>query len=534
MARDWAVAVRVVARRRGRATRATSGRARTSSPGGGGDDDGQHGPEPRPHAPPERDEVALGPAGGELGGRGAHDRHGHDAVGQLEEDVGVGVRAHRPRADLLGQGQDHQQGDLVGHDEPEGPPRQPEDGAHRLVAEVRPPAQPQPGPAQARDHEAGLGHHAGRGAQAEEQDLAPVRGHAGQRGVAHGGAEDEQHGDEHDVVGDGGEHGRAELAPGVEQGRAHADEPVTGELGHEEEQQVLRHAPGSGPPAALWLSDVVASMMNGTASRNSERGRRDHDHGHAHHGRDRVPGLVVGAGGEPVHEHRHERGRQHPAQHDVVDDVGHRVGEVVGVGQAQRPQRVGQGEDAQHPGDARQRRPHGHDRGGPAQPGPPRRSPTRVGGHLGAAGSGLAGSAPELVLAPPSPSLPSASDRSSGAPRRLRHPVSSDRCRRPNPVSSGRSVVVGVDVGVVGAGVVGTGVELRRPSLAGSVAGGDRRGRAARPGRSRRRPRWRASGCGRPAGSCRATRCVPTTPTGRAPPRPTRRWPRPRSTASAP
>ncbi len=99
---------------------------------------------------------------------------------------------------------------LVGHHEPEGPPRQAEDGAHRLVAEVRRPVQPQAGPAQARDHEPGLGHHTGGRAQAEEQDLPPVGGHAGQRGVAHRGAEDEQHRHEHDVVGDGREHGRPE------------------------------------------------------------------------------------------------------------------------------------------------------------------------------------------------------------------------------------------------------------------------------------------------------------------------------------
>ncbi len=110
--------------------------------------------------------------------------------------------------------------------------------------------------------------------------------------------------------------------------------------------------------------------MNGTATRNSDRRRRDHDHGHAHHGGDGVPGLVVGPGGEPLHEHGDERGRQDPPEHDVVDDVGHRVGEVVGVGQAQRAQRVGEGEDAQHAGGARQRRPHRHDGRGPAQPGP--------------------------------------------------------------------------------------------------------------------------------------------------------------------
>ncbi len=57
-------------------------------------------------------------------------------------------------------------------------------------------------------------------------------------------------------------------------------------------------------------------------------------------------------------------------QHDVVDDVRNGVGQVVGVGQFRaRPQGVGQGHDANDPGEAGQRRSHGHDGRGPTDVG---------------------------------------------------------------------------------------------------------------------------------------------------------------------
>ena len=56
-----------------------------------------------------------------------------------------------------------------------------------------------------------------------------------------------------------------------------------------------------------------------------------------------------------VGEQRHERGRQHAAEQQLVDDVRRLVAEAVGVGQRGLAEDVGEGDDAEQPGDARQR-----------------------------------------------------------------------------------------------------------------------------------------------------------------------------------
>ena len=100
-----------------------------------------------------------------------------DAVGQLEEGVGVGVRRDRVGpGDAAGQHGDDEEGDLVGHHEAEGPAAQAGDGPQRLVARVPVPAQEaEVGPAQARHERDALEHHAERGAEAEQDELAAVR-----------------------------------------------------------------------------------------------------------------------------------------------------------------------------------------------------------------------------------------------------------------------------------------------------------------------------------------------------------------------
>ena len=108
-----------------------------------------------------------------------HRHHGDrdDAVGQLEEGVGVGVRRHRVGAgDAAGQHGDDEERELVGHHEAEGPPAQAGHGAQGVVARVPAPAQqPEVGPAQARDEGDTLEDDAERGAQPEQDQLGVVR-----------------------------------------------------------------------------------------------------------------------------------------------------------------------------------------------------------------------------------------------------------------------------------------------------------------------------------------------------------------------
>ena len=59
----------------------------------------------------------------------------------------------------------------------------------------------------------------------------------GQARVRHQGVEPHEHPDDHQVVGDGHEHRRGELALGVEQRREQGDEAVAGQLGDEPPQE---------------------------------------------------------------------------------------------------------------------------------------------------------------------------------------------------------------------------------------------------------------------------------------------------------
>ena len=138
---------------------------------GRGDDDGEDAPQPEGHASPEGHGVPVGPAGGERRGDRRHDRHGHDAVGQEEELVGVGVGRHRPRGGAIGQRQHDEEGHLVGQHEPKGPTGQPGDGAHRFVAGLPAELEVEIGPKQRRYEQDGLDDHPERGAEAEQDEV---------------------------------------------------------------------------------------------------------------------------------------------------------------------------------------------------------------------------------------------------------------------------------------------------------------------------------------------------------------------------
>ena len=128
---------------------------------GGGDDEGKDGPEAARHPLQERGLLPGRPVLGQVGRHDRHHRDRDDAVGELEEGVGVGVRGHRvgPRHAAGQDGHDEER-DLVGQHEAEGPPAEAGHGPQRVVAGVPVPAQqPQVGPAQARDERHPLEHH---------------------------------------------------------------------------------------------------------------------------------------------------------------------------------------------------------------------------------------------------------------------------------------------------------------------------------------------------------------------------------------
>ena len=97
------------------------------------------------------------------------------------------------------------------------------------------------GPEQRGDQQHGLDDHAEGGAEAEQDQAVVVGVDRGQARVGDQGVEPEQDGDHHQVVGDGDEHRRGELAPGVQQGGEQGDEPVAGQLGDEPAQQEDGH-----------------------------------------------------------------------------------------------------------------------------------------------------------------------------------------------------------------------------------------------------------------------------------------------------
>ena len=225
-------------------SKATAGRARSSMPTAEGMMSARTARRPPDSRCRKAARCPGRPALGEVGRDHRHHRDRDDAVGQLEEGVGVGVRRDRVGpGHAAGQHGDDEERHLVGHHEAEGPAAQPGDGPQRLVARVPVPAQQaEIGPAQARHERHALEHHAERGAEAEQHELAPVRVHAGEGGTVAGPqAEPDQDGDADDVVDDGRPGHGHELAPGVEERRAQREEAVGGDLDHEPAQEPGGH-----------------------------------------------------------------------------------------------------------------------------------------------------------------------------------------------------------------------------------------------------------------------------------------------------
>ncbi len=388
------------------------GAGQEEHPDGRGDDQRQDGAQAARH--PVQEGLALPgrPAVGQVGGDHRHDRDRDHAVGELHEGVGVDVGRDRvgPR-DAAGQHGDDEEGDLVRHHEAEGPAAQAGHGGQRLVAGVPVPAQEaEVGAAQARDQRDALEHDAERGAQPEQDELAPVRLDAGQRGAVAGPQpEPDQDADAHEVVDDGRPGDGDELAARVEQGAAQGEQAVGGDLDHEPAQERGGHRPLLHDAVDLVGVGMGIERRQGVdeEGRRQQRGQggdRQDDDGDGDDGGDRLERLLLVLPGQPVDEDRDERGREDPAQHDVVEHVRRRVGQVVGVGEGRLAERPGQRHEAEQPGDPRDAGP-GRDVGG--------RGPQRQGarlredGHVSAPGAapGASGAtcAPTRPTGPPRP-----------------------------------------------------------------------------------------------------------------------------------
>ena len=219
---------------------------------------------------------------------------------------------------------------------------------------------------QRREQKDGLDHHAEGGADAQEHQTGVVRVERCQAGMGHQGVEPQEDADDHQVVGDGDEHGRGELASGVEQGGEQGDEPVTGQLRDEPTQQedglvlLLLHV-------GVVVGDGVQVDDFGSEEEEGDGGRhQDHD-GHGDHGGDGLPGLLAPPGAEVVDEHRDEGGGQDAGEYQVDDHVRRVVGQVVTVGEAPATERHGQGHRATQSGEPRNGGADGHAQGGPRQ-----------------------------------------------------------------------------------------------------------------------------------------------------------------------
>ena len=242
------------------------------------DDEGEDGPQAARHASQERGLLPGRPPLGQVGRDDRHHGHRHDAVGQLEEGVGVGVRRHRVGpGHAAGQDGDDEEGDLVGQHEAERPPAQAGHGAQRVVAGVPVPAQqPEVGAAQARDERHALEDDPERGAEPEEDELGVVLLHAGQRRAAAGPQpEPDQDADADDVVDDRRPGDGDEAAAGVEQRGRQREEAVGGDLDHEPAQE-----PGGHLALEQDAVDLVGARMRIEHGEGVDEERRRHQRRH--------------------------------------------------------------------------------------------------------------------------------------------------------------------------------------------------------------------------------------------------------------
>ena len=151
---------------------------------------------------PEHCVVAHVGGTGQLGQKRGHHRHRKQAVGELEEQIGIRIRRQAPVGGRpVGQSQQHDQAGLVDDHVGQGPPRQHHNAPNGGIAEVRVPAQGNLGGPHGRNEHQCHGYDAKRCTRSQQPQLEGVGQHTvhGWLTTSHS-AHGQQHEDHHHVV----------------------------------------------------------------------------------------------------------------------------------------------------------------------------------------------------------------------------------------------------------------------------------------------------------------------------------------------
>ena len=186
--------------------------------------------------------------------------------------------------------------------------------------------------------------------QAEEQQQAGVVADVVKiEAVRHVG-DDQQHGDDDQVVEHGRGHRQHEPPADVEDGGDQRGHAVEQDLRGEHPQQggsdrLLVACGASLEPEAVQLDD------GGSDDDEQQRHADQHEEGGGDDHRDGVPSLVLVVRRQVLDEDGDDERRHDPAEHEVVDDVRRGVGQVVAVGEPGEAEGIGEGD---HPAEARE------------------------------------------------------------------------------------------------------------------------------------------------------------------------------------
>ncbi len=293
---------------------------------------------------------------------GGDDGYREDAVGQLEEHLGVLVGRHTP-VYLDGQGEDEPRADLPQQDVSQQGNGQSPDLAYGGVLEVEHRLVAYPDAHQRGDLYECLGCHAYGGAYGQEDKVQVVVAGPWQE------IEDHHRGDDHEVVGDGCEGRGLEMAVGVEQAAEDGAQPVEDDLRHEEAQQesgLVPHYLGGHIAGGVGAEERHQPDDEGTGHDAQGGHHPQEEDGYVGHRTGDVPCFLPRAGGQIFHEDGDEKRGDDAPQDEVVDHIGHGVGQVVGAGEVGltetqgQTEHVGKGGVAQEPRHAADGRADGH------------------------------------------------------------------------------------------------------------------------------------------------------------------------------
>ncbi len=192
-----------------------------------------------------------------------------------------------------------------------------------------------------------------RGPQAEEQQQTCVVADVVEVEAARHVGDDQEHGDDDQVVEHGRRHREHEPPAGVEDRGDQGGHAVEQNLGGEHAEQRCGDGLLVAPFGAMEPEAVQVDDGGGDDDEQQRHPDQDQEGGGDDDG-DGLPRVVLVARGQVLDEHRDDEGRHDPAEHEVVDDVRGGVGQVVAVGEAREAEGVGEGDDAAEPGEARQ------------------------------------------------------------------------------------------------------------------------------------------------------------------------------------